>query len=138
MKISNILLWVVVASLGGWLWLASTQSVKGPSIGSVTAGNDYRSWTTPTTNNATDVYLRPGQGTLGSVIVTGQGTQEFYLLNSTTSLANTILATSSILLGVIPANTPAGTYTFDTYYTKGLFLDVITSGTGTTTVTYRQ
>lgn len=136
MKKSYIFLWVAVVMLFA-LFIFGNKPDSSFFPGSVTVGNDYLATSTPSDQPVTDGLIRQGWGTLGSMVIEGAGTSEFWLLNATTSLANTKAATTSILLAVKPVSMAAGTYIYDVSYTRGLYLDVITSGTGTSTITYR-
>lgn len=135
MKISNVLLWIIVIALAGWfLW----PKVDGGSFGSVADNNEYFATTTPINGAWTDQLIKNGKGALGSLVVTGAGTTEFVLYDATSTQkwfgGNT---SSTQQLAHIPASLAAGTYVFDVYFTDGLFIDVITAGTGTSTVTFR-
>ena len=137
MKLNIILLWIIVIALvvaGVYFFnlKSDDQTFQG-----VTVGNEYTATSTPSDMNLADGLIREGWGTLGSVIITEAGTAEYWLLNATNSLANTDVATSTVLLGIVPASLAAGTYTFDVIYTDGLYLDVITAGTGTSTISHR-
>lgn len=127
---------LVVGLVIGYLFVKS--DIKIP-VGSVTVGNEYNSTTTPVSGYASKL-LKGGYGALGSVVITGSGTNAFDLLNATTSditkRAST-KTTSSLILARFPASVATGTYTFDITFTDGLLLDVTTAGTGTTTITYR-
>lgn len=113
-----------------------------PSLGSVSVTNDYVATTTAGNNLYGSVtgnrLIRTGQGTLGSIIITGANTGIVNFYNATTTvLAQRITATSTILLASIPASTVAGTYTFDVQFTDGLFMEVVSGNMPTSTVTYR-
>lgn len=113
----------------------------------VTVGNEYMATSTVPVAIAKGMdassnpfLIKTGQGSLGSVIVTGAGgagTMNFY--NATTineSLRKSTLATSTIFITSIPTDLVAGTYVYDVTFTDGLIMEWV--GTiGTTTITYR-
>ena len=141
MKLNNILLWVAVLVIAGWLFYPTLQGEE-PQLGSVTVGNEYTATSTANviTGVAADRAIKDGWGALGSVIVLdGSGTATYQLLNaSSTVMTNTAFSTSSNLLAEIPAGVAAGTYTFDVTFTDGLYLDLVSVGTLTTsTITFR-
>ena len=87
-----------------------------------------------------DTLIKTGTGALGSVIITGANTGIVNFYNATTSDVNKRtgqVATSTILLASFPASTAAGTYVFDTQFTYGLYIDLISGAMPTTTVTFR-
>lgn len=110
------------------------------SIGeaSVAVGSDYYATTTYAADPNPERVLLSGNGTLGSVIITGANTGRTFLYNATTSNAAQRApgdATSTILIAEFPASAAAGTYTFDVAV-KGLLL--VSSGLeATSTITYR-
>lgn len=108
------------------------------SLGSIITGQEYYATTTPKGANNEDRLIRKGWGSLGSVVITKTGDDgAFLLLDATTSLALSDFATNTALLVDAPASLAAGTYVFDITYNKGLYLDVMGTGNGTTTITYR-
>lgn len=135
MKLNIVLLWVVVIALAGWfLW----PKVEGGSFGSVTGGNEYYATSTPLTGVWVDKLIKKGQGSFSTLIVTGAGTSAYILYDATSTQAwFGGKASTTQQLANIPASLAAGTYVFDVTFTDGLFMDVITAGTGTSTVTFR-
>lgn len=108
------------------------------NYGSTVEGNDYNATTTPWDGINTSHYIKKGQGSLNSVIITKAGDTEFYLLDATnTPELIDAYATSSDMLAHFPANLAAGTYTFDTVFNDGLYLYVVAGNTGTSTITFR-
>ena len=109
---------------------------KSPPLGSVSVSNEYNS-TTTNALSAPLALLKTGQGSLGSVVVTGAGTtgrMDFY--NATTSNVNLRtgkVATSSIWLASFGATEAAGTYVFDVFFTKGLLVDITSNSSSTIT-----
>lgn len=84
--------------------------------------------------------IRRSSGSFGSIIITGANTGVLNIYNATTTNVNLRTGntpTSTILLASIPANTVAGTYTFDAQYTVGLYLDLVSGVMPTSTITYR-
>ncbi len=137
--------------LGGGLVVALALVIflmgKEPvSFGSVDVASSYQA--TSTAANAVygaltaDALVRTGQGTLGSVVITGAGTGGINFFDATTTNVQTgraaAMSTSTILIASIPPSAAAGTYTFDAEFTAGLFIDFEGAGVvPTTTVTWR-
>ena len=111
------------------------------NLGSVTQGNEYYATSTPWDTSYTSGKIKSGYGSLNSVIITSAGDVSFRLLDATTTDgSNRPIArssTSSAELVRFPANTVVGTYTFDITFIDGLYLEVISGTTGTSTITYR-
>ena len=90
------------------------------SLGSVNVTGEYYATSTAggTVYGATitgDNLIRTGQGTLGSVVITGANTGIVNIYNATTSNVTKRTgqpATSTILLASFPASVAAGTHTF--------------------------
>lgn len=68
-------------------------------------------------------YNPYSQTTLGSVIVASTTDQQVRIVNATTTDSDGFYANSSSTVATLPANLPAGTYTFDVTLDKGLALD---------------
>lgn len=151
MKLTKELSYVLVAigliAVATSLYLFTTNYQT--AFGSVAVSNAY----TATSTAANSVFgaftssrvVRTGTGVLGSIVITGAGTGTINFYDATTtSIAKRAsgMATSTILLGSIPASLAAGTYVFDVAFKNGLYVDFSTldAGTGsvpTTTITYR-
>jgi len=121
---------------------SENETVRETIVGSVQRSGEYHSTSTGSyTSLLTNpvVALKSGVGTLGSVTITGANTGVMHFFNATTTDVNDRtgnLSTSSIWLGSIPASTAAGTYTFDTVFFDGLFVEIV--GTPpTSTITFR-
>jgi hypothetical protein len=136
---SFLTLVLVVGCVYAGFYLKGRFNIK---VGSVTVGNEYNATSTPTDILRKDALIATGSGVLGSVVITTTGDIAFQLLNATsTTMENRpseTKATSSIILASFPPNVAAGTYTFDVPYTYGLYLDVISGNTGTSTITWRH
>lgn len=92
------------------------------SFGSIVDSNAYISTTTNSTWSEPDGFklIKSGNGTLGSVVVTGTtNTGSLYLYDATSTFNHANYPTST--LAVILPSTPAGTYTFDVAFSRGLF-----------------
>lgn len=133
-----LVLLAIVAFLG-------ISNIKTASA-SVAFGNDYSATTTAPNlvygaQTATDMLIHKGQGSLGSVVITGANTGVMNFWDATTtnvSLRTGQIATSSLpLLASIPASAVAGTYTFDVQFGTGLIYDVPSGIIATTTITFR-
>lgn len=129
---------VIVMLMVGVLVYNSFDNVDS-NLGSVAVTSEYNSTTTPS-SGWSDQQINSGWSTLGSVIITGAGTNEFELLSATTTNINlraSSQSTSSIRIVEFPASLGVGTYTFDSLHKNGIYLNVLTAGTGTSTVTFR-
>lgn len=108
------------------------------SLGSI-GPDPYMATTTSTGTFANQTLLKTGQGTLGSVIITGAAAGQILILNATTTninLREASKATSTIRLLDIPASAAAGTYSADVAFTDGLVVSIL--GTQpTTTITWK-
>lgn len=151
MKINNFILkcgafllssLVVALALYG---VVSLFPKSNPALGSVSIGGEYHSTTTGTAMLPNvPILLQTGQGTFGSVVVTGptpgfMNTAGLFVFDATTSVQSQrspFDATSTIMLAHIPAGIATSTYTFDTAYTRGLLI-VPGSSVPTTTITFR-
>ena len=118
------------------------------AVGSVAVGNQYQSTTTPQVADRTN--LCPGvfgissstTGVLGSVNVMISGGGEIVIYDATTTnstLRTPPIATSSMILALIPASSTVGSYHFDIAFKRGLLIDITETGTGvsSTTISYR-
>ena len=114
--------------------------------GSVSVTDEYQA----TSTAASDVYggftgdavVKTGQGTFGSLVITGANTGVLNIYDATTTVVGAggraaSKATSTILIASFPASTAAGVYTFDVAFKDGLLFDLISGSMPTTTVTYR-
>jgi len=115
------------------------------ALGSVSVTDEYRATSTASSGIygafTGDNFVKTGQGTLGSVVITGANTGIVNIYNATTSNVNLRTgnkASSTIHLASFPANTAAQTYTFDVGFTDGLFIDLESGLMPTTTITYRN
>ncbi len=101
-------------------------------LGSIQEGQAYYSTTTGTFAVATSSYIRIGPGMFGSVIVASTTNVAFRVMDATSTLD-----IASTTLAKFPAGVAAGTYTFDSVFTRGLFLELQTGFAGADTVTYK-
>lgn len=108
------------------------------SFGSVPVGNDYRSkQITSVTGSTTNATLIKGSaGVLGSVVITGTTANSITLYDVAlaTNFASSTLSTAIVTFAT---STPAGTYTFDINFNKGLVIMATTTPTVSGIVTYR-
>jgi len=120
-----------------------TWSNVRPVSASTIQGSEYRATTTASTLSGTFVspfLVKQGQGSLGSVVITGANTGVVQILDATTTRADQRApsqATSTIVLAEFPASAAANTYTFDVTFTRGLLVTVLSGLTPTSTITYR-
>ena len=127
---------------GAFLFSYYIQPVHGSTP---SEASDYQATSTAAStvygvNLTTSGTIKSGFGSFGSVIITGANTGIVNFYNATTSDVNKRtgqVATSTILLASFPASTAAGTYVFDTQFTYGLYIDLISGAMPTTTVTFR-
>lgn len=113
------------------------------AVAGVQQGDEYQATTTTSTMSGTFdglEVLKTGQGSLGTVIITGANTGGLVFFDATTTDITkraASKATSSIAIAEIPVSLAAGTYVFDAEFTDGLTI-VRLSGSGpTSTVTWR-
>lgn len=141
MKNKTLLDWVilvgVILMIFCTLWVVLTREPL--PLGSVSHSDEYIS--TTTRNSVTGVALATGQilalgqGTLGSVVITGAGAGTINLYDATSTITNSQYGTTTLV--TIPASAAAGTYTFDIQFKRGLVYEFI--GTApTTTITFRK
>jgi hypothetical protein len=137
----NLLIALSVLIAGSLIGLAfvlrpePNQSVR--PLGSVAVASEYNASSTKdhVGNTIADLdVLVEGQGTLGSVVITGANAGTFVLYDATSTMTNTEWATTT--LATFPTNAATGTYTFDVIFQKGLLLDYVT-GMATSTITWR-
>lgn len=109
------------------------------ALSSIETGQEYNATTTFAGHTKDFRLLKTGQGSLGSVIVTGTNTGITTFYNATTTNVNFRTGntpTSTILLADFPASNDEGTYTIDAVFTTGLLM--VTSGAqATSTITWR-
>lgn len=142
--LAALLMAFLVITIG--LLLEKPQSAQG----SVAVSNEYNATSTSPsfpligTSTPSVQVLKGGQGTFGSVIVTGAGAaggnMDFYDATTTNvNLRASNLSTTSIRLASLPNNIAVGTYTYDIATSYGLtFVFTGTAGTqATTTITLR-
>ena len=113
---------------------------KDAPLGSVSRSSEYHATTTSSVRFQPETLLLTGNGTLGSVVITGAAAGVMNLYDATTSnidLRTNNLATTSIYVASFPASAAAGTYTFDRILIRGLYVSII--GTmPTSTITWRE
>jgi len=106
---------------------------------SVPRGGEYQGTTTVQTYFPKEIQLLSGNGTLGSVIITGAAAGVINIYDATTSdatLRAPTMSSSSILVASFPASAATGTYTFDRVVFNGLYVSIV--GTiPTSTITFR-
>ena len=143
-NLTLVLISFTIAVVGVLAGLAIITYNTLPAFGSVSVTDEYIATSTATNSVygafTTGRLIKPGQGTLGSVVITGANTGIVNFYNATTSNVlkrtnNT--PTSTILMASIPASAAAGTYTIDGLYTDGLLVVLESGNMPTTTITYR-
>lgn len=109
---------------------------------SVQTGNAYYSTSTDSTWASSQALagktLAYGPGMFGSVVITSStgGTMTFF--DATTTVNGGIAAYATTTLATFGASVAAGTYTFDTSFSRGLLVTFSPStGAGTTTITWK-
>jgi hypothetical protein len=141
---TSYIVMVAVITLVIGLLIGSWFVTRETSFGGVTVGNEYNATSTAPNNvygaqTLSNFTVKTGNGSLGSVVITGAntGTINFYDATTTNKSKRTgQTATSSILIASIPPSLVAGTYVFDVPFNTALLVDV--AGTmPTTTILYR-
>jgi len=102
-------------------------------LGSLPSGQSYLATTTAATVTYTST-IKTQPGTLGSIVITTAGTGTIDLYDATTTTAHPNHATTS--LASFSASAPAGTYTLDVSFIRGLVVQY-TAFAGKATITYR-
>lgn len=132
--LTSVVILVATGLIIGLVFSYNTQKVSA----SVPYGNEYHSTTTVKVDGSVNLtnykVINTGNGTLGSIIITGVGTGYFNIYDATSTVTNTSWATTT--LAIIPASASAGTYVFDTIYQKGLLIEY-SGALATSTITYR-
>jgi len=132
-KIVAVLLAIVALFGGGY---------TATKVGSVSEGSAYTSTTTyngaGAINLTKDVVLKSYGGTFGSFVITGAVAGSIIFYDANTKDASTTALGASSTLAIFPASTAAGTYTFDTAFSRGLLVS-FSSATAipTSTITFR-
>ena len=132
--ILSILALIVLVGVGVG-YLSSTKDVSA----SVAVTGEYNGTSTRTYNGVpipAVTLLKTGQGTLGSIVITGANTGIINIYDGTSTVTNVQWSTTTLVS--IPASAAAGTYTFDINFTKGLLYTVSAVATApTSTITWR-
>lgn len=131
----TIISFVLISFFGYQRASASVQITQEYTATSTATSNIYGA-----TINSGITLIRTGQGSIGSVVITGAAAGVLNFYDATTSDVTkraSQFASSSILIASLPASLAAGTYVFDSQYNYGLLV-VLSSGTmPTSTITYR-
>lgn len=137
-KIEKVLLTFAITLSVFVLVFVATRNKVPTAYASVAYGNDYHSTTTVQAITGVSLprysLLQTGNGTFGSIIITGANTGVINIYDGTTTSNHSDSATTT--LASFPASTAAGTYTFDSQYYKGLIVEII-GVAPTSTVTFR-
>lgn len=142
-KLAGVL--VAVLAVLGTISLLPEDNGAPPVFGGVTQGNEYNATSTAANSllggqTLSINVLKTGQGSLGSVVITGADTGVLNFYNATTTNVNLRTgqkATTTILIASFPASTAAGTYVFDAVFTDGLLYSLFSGSMPTTTVMWR-
>lgn len=140
-KNTNIILGIALAL--AILGLGYSLSLYTNTAGaSVSVSDEYNATTTgefmTTTGTTAILYVKPGQGALGSIVLNGAAAGEIFVYDATTTDANlrVTAATSSLMRVNIPLSAAVGTYTYDISMPTGIIVEVI-GVAPTTTITFR-
>lgn len=130
----------LAVALGALLLLIPNLQVSDSSLslGSVVTGSEYNSnrFSSADAQATTTVLAKTGQGTLGSVVITVPATAGYLdLFNATSTTHST--STAEALASFDSGSDVAGTYTFDSAFTSGLFVEVSQAFNGEYTITWR-
>ena len=135
--IIGICLLILCTILG--IFAFSTRETYGSAI----QGQEYNATSTASGGygwGTTIGLIKTGQGSLGSIVLSGTSVGVLALYDATTTDVTKRTgnrATSTIIRGRIDSGQIAGTYTFDVSFTDGL-IGVLEAGTmSTTTITWR-
>ena len=140
-EITTILIGLLLAGFFTVFFFLNMKS--GNTFAGVSIGNEYQSTTTVAAVTGTFdglEVLRTGQGSLGSVTITGANTGRIVFYDATTSdstLRSGSRASSTIVIADIAASVAAGTYTFDAEFTDGLLMSRLGGDGPTSTVMWR-
>ena len=143
---TDLLYGFVVLAILAFMYLLGSQTPK--TYGSTIMGNDYNATSTAAvadfggmvSTGANGTIIKSLSGAFGSVVITGAntGVLNFYDATTTNILNRTNnTSTSSILITSFPANTAAGTYTFDVEFSTALLIDLDSGAMPTTTIMFR-
>lgn len=132
MKLKQIVITVLIAILA----VLGVDYSAGGKLGSMPSGEAYNS-TTTAAGMVNYNLLKTGQGTFGSVVITGATTGLLRVYDATTTVATARTKAATTTLAVFPASTAAGTYTFDVAFSQGLLIDYASAGYATSTITWR-
>lgn len=109
-------------------------------FGSVTMGNDYQSQliTSSLASSTAITQLKSIGGSVGSVVLASSSAQTTYpslvIYDATSTMAT---STAKVIGRFGGANQTHGTYTFDSYFTYGLSVEVPVGFNGAYTITWR-
>lgn len=107
------------------------------ALGSVMFGGEYQSvYITSTDANAT-TSIKTLPGSVGSVVVTEDGTAGYIDFFATTTAGQQQATSSNDLLFRVDGVAAEGTYTFDVAFGQTLMIDVSSGFDGQWTITYR-
>lgn len=134
---NNIYKFLLATSITLSVFVLLVSSNRGMSFSGVTVGNEYNSTTTSPTFTVVPDFkvLKSGSGTLGSLIVTVAGSGGVINIYDATTTTNGNIYGTTTLAKLSTAT--AGTYVFDTNFSKGLLVETVGLNTGTTTITWR-
>lgn len=134
---------VMIAFVGAFVVMTYRADT---SLAAVGIGNEYIATSTAQNsmygaNTSQSFLIATGQGSLGTVIVSGANTGIVNFYDATTTNVSKRTgqpATSTILLFSMPASLAAGSYPIDVQFTTGLIMDLNGGNMPTTTITYRR
>jgi len=140
---NNIIIGLTALILALTGYVAGVKDTPTPTFGSQVVGSDYNATSTKNFDGTEltnlTVLKNRGGGSLAQVTITGAGAGVLYFWDATTTDINkrqSNQASSTILIGTIPASAAAGTYTFDAQLLRGLIYEEV--GTApTSTIMYR-
>lgn len=140
MKIIITILVIATVILGGALFLVNSDGGELSFSGTV-VGNECFATSTMSIGIDSSQVIKSSGGTLCTIVITTPGDQGFILYNATTTVASgrtpSQQATSSIFLVEIAPEHETSTITIDVGFSTGLYFDLVSGSTGTTTITYR-
>lgn len=136
---SGIILGIVIlVALVIIIGLVTDEKSPNSKTGSIMDGQAYNSTTTDTFGAeivGAFKVLKVGYGNLGSVVITTSTAGSFNLYDASTTVNGAVYGTTT--LAKIGASAAAGTYTFDTTFTKGLVVEFQSTNLASSTITWR-
>ena len=124
---------VVIVFASAYFFPLLNKQERADASVSIGSGYMFKTATTSQASATAGLVIRGGTGILGSIVIASSTDVRVRVYDN--ALA-TSTATSTIIAD-FPANTAAGTYTFDVNVLRGIVLDLPATYKGFFTITYR-